>query len=101
MSNLKHGHKQISSRFFVDLLSPSRKNPVTPLELLLLDSNLSFTVSPPFAKIHNMTVLKLEGQKYKKSTNIFQNCASINTGCDVKKQHIQSDMKAISICHLS
>jgi hypothetical protein len=68
----------------------------------------TFTKGPPntssarfkivcFATIKKTTVLKTEGQKYKK----FKKCATINTRYDVKKQDSQSEMKAIPIYHLS
>jgi hypothetical protein len=44
-------------------------------------------------------VLKAEGQKYKKKFK--KKCASINTGCDVQKQHNQSEMRVIPDYHLS
>ena len=47
------------------------------------------------------TILKIEGQIYKKSHKNFQKCATINTGYDIKKQHNQSEMTAIPIYHLS
>jgi hypothetical protein len=42
-----------------------------------------------------------EDQKYKRAIKIFKTCATLNTGCDVKKQHSQSEMRAIRIYHLS
>jgi hypothetical protein len=47
-----------------------------------------------------MTVLKLEGQKYKK-IKLFKKGATINTGCGVKNQRSQSEMRTIPIYHLS
>jgi hypothetical protein len=75
----------------------SRRKPDTRLELVLLDRNLSFTGSPRFAKIHNNDGFENRRTKIKENYEQFYNCAKINTGCDVKKQHVQSDMKAISI----
>jgi hypothetical protein len=47
-----------------------------------------------------MTILKMEGQKYKK-TKMFQKGTTINTGCGVKNQRNQSEMRTIPIYHLS
>ena len=38
---------------------------------------------------------------YKKTVKKLQKCATVKTGCDAKKQHCQSEMRAIPIYHLS
>jgi hypothetical protein len=48
-----------------------------------------------------MTVLKPEGEKYQKNYKQFKKCTTTNTRYDVKKQHIQSEMRAIPIYCLS
>ena len=40
-------------------------------------------------------------QRLKKKTKNFQKCTTINTWCDVKKQHRQSKMRAFPIYHIS
>jgi hypothetical protein len=47
-------------------------------------------------------ILKPEGQKCKKKKiENFKKCTTINTRWDVKKQHSQSEMRAIPSNHLS
>ena len=43
----------------------------------------------------------LKKPKISKRHKDFKKCANINTGCDVKKHHSQSEMTVISIYHLS
>jgi hypothetical protein len=54
-----------------------------------------------FATIHNNGGSEKGRPKISKTCKNFHKCAPINTGCDVKKQHSQSEMKAIPIYHLS
>jgi len=46
-------------------------------------------------------VLKTEGRKYKKNYKNFRKGATMNAGCDVKKQHSRSELKANPIYHLN
>ena len=46
------------------------------------------------------TVLKSEVQTYHKTIKNSK-FATIDTGCGVKNQHIQSEMRAVAIYHLS
>ena len=43
--------------------------------------------------------MKPESQKMQKAYEISK-CATVNTEYDVKKQHIQSEMRVIRICHV-
>jgi len=44
--------------------------------------------------------MKSESQKKCKNPIIISKCTTVNTEYDVKKQHSQSEIKAILICHL-
>jgi hypothetical protein len=57
--------------------------------------------SPRFATVHINDGFENCRPKSLKSYINFQKCANLNTGCDVKKQHSQSELRAIRIYHLS
>ena len=46
--------------------------------------------------LHNYDSFEIRRQK-----KIFKKCATVNIRCDVKKQHSQSEMRALHICHQS
>jgi hypothetical protein len=54
-----------------------------------------------FATSHNNDGFETRRPKIPKSYKKFKKCATINTRYDVKKQHSQSEMRAIPIYHLS
>jgi hypothetical protein len=56
---------------------------------------------PGFATFQNNDGFENRKPNTLKSYKNFQKLATLNTGCDVKKQHSQSEMRAIRIYHLS
>jgi len=77
-----------------------------PVNLWNLGPSIQSTGSTRFATvclatIHNNDGFKNRRPKILNKLQNFQKCPTVNTGCDVQKQHSQSEMTAIPIYHLS
>jgi hypothetical protein len=61
----------------------------------------AYAGSPRFATVHNNDGFEKQITHTAKNYTDVKKCATINSCCDVKKQHDQSEMKFIPLYHLS